>query len=73
RKSAPLGEPKPQPNPAQIERGETSGKRQDEQHAFPENDGLVRRKTREASDIESAEGAETEGEREAATKRGRVS
>jgi hypothetical protein len=72
RKSAPREEPKPPPNPARIERDQTSRKHQDEQHSFPENEGLVTPKTREAGDVESAEGAEIEKERQAAAQRGRV-
>ena len=72
RKSAPPEQPKPRPNPARIERDGASRKRQDEQHSFPENEGLVRQKTREAGDIESGEGAEIELDREAAAQRGRV-
>jgi hypothetical protein len=72
RKSAPQEQPKPPPNPARIERDRTSRKHQDEQHSFPENEGLVRRKTREAGDVESPEGAEIAREREAAAQRGRL-
>ncbi len=73
RKSAPREDTKPPPNPARVEGDQTSARKyQDEQHSFPENEGLTKRNTREAPDIESSEGAEIEKERQAAAQRGRV-
>ena len=70
RKSAPQKQPKPPPNPSRIDG--TSRKQQDGQPSFPENEGLTSQKTREASDIERAEGDQTRRDGEAAAQRGRV-
>jgi hypothetical protein len=69
RKSAPR-EPKPAPD-SPGESDHVSRKHQDEQHAFPENEGLVNKETREATDIEGS-GAKVGQERQAAAQRGRV-
>ena len=73
RKSAPREEPKPPPNPAQVEGDQTSARKyQNDQPHFPENEGLVKKNTREAADVEDGHGAEIEKERQAAAQRGRV-
>jgi hypothetical protein len=65
--------PKPPPNPARVEGNETSARKfQKDQPDFPENEGLVRKNSREAADVEGARGAEVEKEREAAAQRGRI-
>jgi hypothetical protein len=72
RKSVPREKPNPPPNPARIERDQTSRQHRNEQKSFPENEGLVMGDTREAGDVESPKGAEAEKERVAAAQRGRV-
>lgn len=60
--------------PVEAERGEGdyARKRRKEQHSYPENEGLLEKKTRAADPADSVEGEDLENAREAAAQRGRA-
>ncbi len=74
----------PEPDPRRVNPGPdgqvqgegdyiSARKYQKEQHQFAENEGLVKKKAREAADaLDSVEGEDLESAREAAAQRGRT-